>query len=343
MNGPGPELSIVHGVLGPSSALNVDEDMTRGVRNVEMHHDKGTYVGVLIIVGEVVARDSPQAVGEEGHVTVRKVLFITHVLTRAGQPHCVQHARFLSRGSTPHTVKYMLLEMFRHVLIIHPLLKVRLKLILTELAIPHPKGVRLPAENLVELDEDTRLPVWVAEFGGNVTTVETGKVAFKVASFLLIRNLSVRVGTVLRSHVWLSSGFFDGVLQLVVPKVGILLILVLVPDEGRLGVRVLVWHWTISNPWIRSNNAAVQLPSRRVVIQRVGEDPVVQHKEPREESVKDDVEDCDFKPGSRSPPETSPFLRVVDKGPKALLVRMILALGRVYLGLPSSHCGNYVI
>jgi len=301
-----------------------------------MDHDEGGDVGGLVVVWEIVARDPPQPVGVKGHVTIGKVLLVPHILTGAGQPDCVQNARFPS-SRRPDTIEDMPPKEIRHLLLIHPLLKIRLQSVLTKLAIHHPKRVWPPAENLVELDEDTRLSFRVAEFGGNVTPVQTCKVDFEVACPLLIRNLSIAVGTVLRPFVGLSSGFFDSVLQLVVPKVGILLILMLVPDEGGLCIRVLVWHGAISNPWIGSNDAPLQLPSWRVVIQGVGEDPVVQHKEPREESVKDDVEDCDFKPRPRSPPKASPFLRVIDKGSKALLVRVVLGLGRVYLCLPSSH------
>jgi len=260
-----------------------------------MDHDEGGDVGGLVVVGEVVARDAPQPVGVEGHVTVGKVLLITHVLTRAGQPDRVQHVHLLSIRSS-HTIQDMPPEMVRHFLIRDSVFKFILELIRVVPPIHHPKRFRPPPENLVELDKDAGLPFRIAEFGGNVTSVKTRKVDFKVACQVLVRNLSVFVGTVLRPNVWLSSGFVDSILQLVVPKVGILLILVLVPDEGGLCVRVLVWHWAISNPWIRSNNAPLQLPSRRVVIQGVGEDPIVQHKESREESVKDDVEDCDFKP-----------------------------------------------
>lgn len=86
----------------------------------------------------------------------------------------------------------------------------------------------------------------------------------------------------------------DNMIQLAVPNLGVIIVRGMIPNEGGLGIRILVRHGSEADPWIRSDNAFSQNPSWRILVQRPREDVVIEGEESGQAGVENYVEDDDF-------------------------------------------------
>lgn len=239
---------VVVDVLGPSSALDVDEHVGGGVG--EDHGNQGVHVAGHMSVREVDGVES--AVGV--HVDGAHILHVCGVLALARQPDALSQdaVGFVLLGLD------VVLEILGHLGVNFVRLFVH---------------VGHPVDHLVHLDNDAGLAVSVSELVLLLASFGEGGVPEDAGLLLVGRGDLVSACVVAVNEglsvllVRLLFVIFDEVLERVGPEVDIVDVALLVPDEGRLHV-LPTWLGQVAHGGVLQNAAAVTtvVPRARQVL-----------------------------------------------------------------------------
>jgi len=204
--------AVVVDVFGPGAALDVDEYVRHGL----LEHDSHQRVQVAwsVSVGEVVGIEARVGVHGDG----ADVFSVRGILSFTGHPHFLRHLWWvLFVGDFDNVILEGLWHIFG-----------KLSLV--------PVYLWYPVDHLVHLEQDARLAVEVAEvilllalFAQHFVGEDTGLVL--VAVFSIVAHDHVLAVVSCGLFVWFHKGF-----ERLHPILDVLLLVLLVPDEGRLYV-----------------------------------------------------------------------------------------------------------
>jgi len=260
-------------VLGPGSALNVDQHVGRW--RVKLNSNNGGEVAGGVPVGEVVAGESLPGEVLDG----ANILFISWVLTLAGHPdHLGDNITVIGLA-----LSNVVLEGLGH--IVGQLLQCLVDL-------------WHPIDHLVKLEENARRLAVVAPALGLLALALEPCVLEAADLAILGWGLFVAVGDVLAGNVitgalvWLDE-FIEGI----DPVFDVFALSMLVPDQGGLNV-LLTGERSEAHSWVAEDGAAITglVLGEMVGVQGLVEDGHHNGKEASQEGIEDQVEDTDLQP-----------------------------------------------